>query len=75
MNNERRKEIAEAIKLLVKARDAYENAATILESCKDEEEEAFENLPEGLQSSDRGETMEQNVEYLQTAIDELDNIE
>jgi len=75
MNNERRKEIAKAVDLLVKAKVQYEEAAAILDSCKDEEEEAFENLPEGLQSSDRGETMEQNVEYLQTAIDELDNIE
>ena len=75
MNNERRKEIAKAVDLLVKAKVQYEEAAAILDSCKDEEDEAFESLPEGLQSSDRGETMEQNVEYLQTAIDELDNIE
>ena len=75
MNNERRKEIAEAVALLVKAKAQNEDAAAILENCKDEEEEAFENLPEGLQSSNRGETMEQNIEYIQAAIDELDNIE
>ena len=75
MNNERRKEIAEAVALLVKAKAQYEDAAAILENCKDEEEEAFENLPEGLKGSDRGEAMEQAIEYLQNAIDELDNIE
>ena len=75
MNNERRKKIAEAVEQINAAIGNIENAKAILDECKDEELDAFDNLPEGLQSSERGERMEENIGYLEAAISELDNIE
>lgn len=65
MNKLRRKEIAKAIELLERARE-------ILEQVKDEEQDAFDNLPEGIQCSERGETMEDCIYTLEEFIDSLD---
>lgn len=40
-----------------------------------EEQDAFDNMPEGLQSSYRGEISEESIEYLEEAVDGLDAIE
>lgn len=42
MSKERRKRVAEALELISQARD-------ILEEIKDEEQDCYDNLPEGLQ--------------------------
>ena len=75
MNKSRRKQIQEALSLIEKAYD-------LLTDAKDEEEEAFDNLPESLQESERGMTMQDNVDNLDTAVtsleeakDALENIE
>jgi len=52
MNNERRKEIRRGIDLLTEAQD-------IFETVQGEEQDAFDNMPEGLQESERGERMEE----------------
>ncbi len=44
-----------------------------IQGIMDEEQEAFDNLPEGLQASERGEKLTENVDALQdayTAIEE-----
>lgn len=74
MNNTRRKQIrliAEQIK---------ENLSQ-LQTLQEEEQECFDNLPENLQYSEKGEAMEQCADDLQNMIDnieseldELDNI-
>lgn len=48
MNNKRRKELKEIIELIDQAR-------LRLEAVADEEEEAYYNLPDSLQESERGE--------------------
>lgn len=48
---------------------AYSN----LEIARDEEQDAFDNMPEGLQESDRGVEMEENIEALDDAISALDD--
>ena len=48
MNKQRRKRIQEALEII-------EEAKAILEEVQEEEQEAFDNMPEGLQSSERGE--------------------
>ena len=75
MNKSRRKQIQEALSLIEKAYD-------LLTDAKDEEEMAFENLPESLQESERGTTMQDNVDNLDMAVtsleeakDALENIE
>lgn len=42
------------------------------EALRDQEQDAFDNMPEGLQQSERGETMEQAIEAIATAIDGLE---
>lgn len=68
MNKARRKEIARAIALI-------EEAAGILETVKDEEQESFDNMPEGLQCSERGEAMEGYISTIEYFMDNLDTSE
>lgn len=67
MNNARRKELKKITFLLG-------NIRFMIDSVKDAEEEAYYNLPEGIQESDRGMTMEDNVNSLETISDDIDNI-
>ena len=75
MNAERRKQIAEA-------REKIEAGKTILESVRDDEQSAFDNMPEGLQQGERGQAMEESITDLEGAISgaeqsisDLDNIQ
>ena len=66
MNNDRRKRLNEV----------KEKIAAILctiEEIRDEEEAAYENLPETLQESERGEKMHGAVECLQDLYDNLES--
>lgn len=66
MNKQRRARLAEAHSLLGRA-------VSIVERAKDEEQDSFDNLPENLQSSERGELMEEAIDELQTAIDSIND--
>lgn len=68
MNNKRRKELRKAMELLSEARG-------IIESVHDEEQEAYDNLPEGIQCSDRGEDMEGMICIMEDAITSLEETE
>lgn len=75
MNQIRRKRLDEARNLLNRASEIISDIAS-------EEDDAFNNLSEGLQQTMRGETMENNVTELEEctekigeAIDCLDNVE
>lgn len=68
MNNDRRKRITEAQELLSQAR-------AILEIVRDEEQEAYENLPESLQVSERGLKMEDALDILDNAVSDLEDME
>lgn len=46
-----------------------------LQGVLDEEEEAYENLPESIQGSERGEQMQEYIEALEGAIDSLDEFD
>lgn len=65
MNKVRRKELARVVDLLDRARD-------LLETIRDEEQEAFDNLPESIQYSERGETMEGYIGTMEEMLDYLD---
>lgn len=66
MNNARRKRLKEAQNLLDKVLD-------IIRDVLSEEDLAFNNLSEGLQQTLRGETMENNVEELDEASEQIEN--
>lgn len=66
---------------LVKALHLMYQAQEILSECAQEEQEEFDNMPEGLQGSDRGQQMEETAYNLQEwadgleeTINELENI-
>ncbi len=65
MNKQRRKYIASALVYLEWAMD-------IIETAKNEEEEAFYNLPEGIQESERGEQMEEYISTLEEIFDDIE---
>ena len=66
MNKVRRKEIEKVIALLDEAR-------TRLEEINEEEQEAFDNMPEGIQMSERGEKMENCIYYMEDVIGALED--
>lgn len=67
MNNERRNKLAEACKLINKARSIVE------ETCLDEQE-SFDNLSEDLQQSERGQKSEEAIQTLDEAASTLDQV-
>lgn len=62
MNKQRRKEIANAIRQI-------EN---VVSSILADEEEAFDNMPESLQESERGDISQEAQDNLSNAIDALE---
>jgi hypothetical protein len=73
MNNQRRKELNKAIGLM-------QEALAIIETARDEEGDFFENMPESLQDTERGQKAEEtygNLEeacgYLQDVISSIEN--
>lgn len=67
MNKLRRRQIAAAMDLL-------SEAMSILEHVRDEEQESFDNMPESLQGSERGEAMEEIIYNLEEYRDSLSEI-
>lgn len=75
MNKIRRKELARIIEKL-EALDALRaEIQEEIESVMDEEQEAFDNMPEGLQESERGEQMQEYIDAMQYAMDDLENFD
>ena len=64
----------ERLKTLKRCLNMIQNAHDVLEEVRDEEQDAFDNLPEGLQYSERGEMMEEAIDNLDEAIDYLDDV-
>lgn len=67
MNNDRRKRIN-------KAKDLILQAKGILEDVLNEEEMAFDSMPENLQGSQRGMDSEDAIDSLTDAIESLEEI-
>lgn len=62
MNNKRRKEIANTIRQI----------ESIVSSILADEEEAFDNMPESLQGSERGDMSQEAQDNLSSAVDALE---
>jgi hypothetical protein len=67
MNATRRKELDRAFGFI-------EEAASILENVRDEEQEAFDNLSENFQNGEKGTAMSEKIDQLQEAYDACDDI-
>lgn len=68
MNQERRTKIDKALALMA-------DAKAIIEEVLDEEQEAYDNMPEGLQASERGEAMQEAITNLEDANSSAEEIE
>lgn len=66
MNNDRRKELTKAFGLI-------EEAKSILEDVAGEERDAYDNMPESMQSSERGEKISENADQLDEAVSSLES--
>lgn len=65
MNNERRKLIDSA---MAKIRDGLDELIT----AKDEEQDYYDNMPEGLQSGSKGDNAQSAIDSLDNAISDID---
>lgn len=72
MNNARRKSLTAALGLLDEAQALADQAFEIVSTIRDEEQEAFDNMPEGLQQAERGEVMSEAISNLESV--ELEDI-
>lgn len=73
MNKQRRKELAEAIEKLNQAIQLLEEAQEIVETVADEEQEAYDNMPESLQGTERGEMTLDNVSTMEEVRDNIES--
>ncbi|MFJ6324059.1 MULTISPECIES: hypothetical protein [unclassified Rhizobium] len=67
MNKERRKEIARAIAMI-------EEAKSILETCRDEEQDYYDNMPESFQDGQKGEDAQTAIDALDEGVSSLDDV-
>ena len=65
MNKDRRKRLEEITERLGILRDE-------LETLMNEEQDAFDNLPENFQNSERGECAQTKIDTISDALDDLD---
>lgn len=85
MNNARRKKLEVAADYLrdaladradvEKARALAEKAKNIIDDMRDEEQDSYDNLPESFQFGDRGRQMEENIMNMESAMDEIDELD
>jgi len=67
MNKDRRNQIKKVINML-------QNAKEILNSICDEEQDAYDNMPENLQGSMRASDMEDAISEMSDALDAIDDV-
>lgn len=53
---------------------ALEHVKNMVEGARDDEEEAFDNLPEGIQEGERGDTMQEAIDSLNDALEQLEEL-
>lgn len=76
MNAKRRNAIDSVInELIEKFEEIKAEAIDQLSEIKDEEQEAYDNLPESLQESERGENMQNCIDALEYFMSDLENME
>lgn len=68
MNKERREELLEVVDLL-------EDAANRLNEIRDDEQDAFDSMPDGLQTSVRGDAMQEAIDKMDEFGDAILNLQ
>lgn len=72
MNANRRKNLDEILNRIDELARMAESIREDVEMVLEEEQDAFDNLPESLQDSERGERMQEAIDALENALDGLD---
>lgn len=76
MNAKRRNAIESVInELIERFEEIKAEAIDQLSEIRDEEQEAYDNLPEALQDSERGENMQNCIDALEYFMSDLENME
>lgn len=68
MNKARRQELLDVASALSEAKDR-------LSEIREEEQDAFDNMPEGLQCSSRGDAMQEAIDEMDGWYDEIETIQ
>lgn len=73
MNRSRRRRIQDAVeRYLERLEELRDDLVNELTEIRDEEEEAYENMPESMQYGEKGDQMTECIEALEDAISDLD---
>ena len=75
MNNARRKIIRDILAKIEELDNLRMEIYYAIEEVRDEEQEAFDNLPESIQYGEKGQAMEQTISYLEDAMSDFENLE
>jgi len=75
VNNPRRKDIQSISDKLGDLEALLSEIKDAIESVKDEEQEYYDNMPEGLQGSDRGYAAEAAISNLEDAISMMEDLD
>ena len=75
MNKARRKELAQIVAKLEALEALHLEIKDELQAVIEEEQEAFDNLPEGFQESERGEQMQEYIDAMESALDDLEQLD
>ena len=75
MNKDRRKAISALVEDIAKIAGQVDDFRSGVESVRDDEQEAFDNLPESLQEGDRGQVSQEAIDALEEALFTLEDID
>jgi uncharacterized coiled-coil DUF342 family protein len=75
MNKDRRKTIASITEQLAELEALRDSIKEAIEEVRDEEQEYFDNMPEGFQMADRGQAAEGAISNLENAISQLEDLD
>lgn len=75
MNRIRRRSLKAILGQLDELSTVLETVKEALQDVLNEEQEAYDNLPEGLQEADRGQQMQECIEALEGVVDSLGELD
>ena len=75
MNRVRRKSLKDVLGKMDELSAVLENVKDAIQAVLDEEQEAYDNLPEGLQEAERGQQMQEYIEALEGVVDSLGDLD
>lgn len=61
--------------IIARANNLINDARAMLEECRDEEQEYYDNMPESFQNGDKGTSTQEAIDALTTVVDSLEQID